>query len=110
MFWVVFEVTVGSSNFLRRFHPKVLTGLSGFNGVSLVGHLASLFFLRVLGKLAQLVWTNGVDCDTCGEELIQNTALLAVLYGGATHTATNPEHRSHFHKSCLARLVADPAE
>ena len=31
MFWVVFEVTVGSSNFPRRFHPKVLKGLSGFN-------------------------------------------------------------------------------
>ena len=27
----MFEVTVGSSNFLRRFHPKVLKGLSGFN-------------------------------------------------------------------------------
>ena len=31
MFWVVFEVTVGSSNFPRRFHPKVSKGLSGFN-------------------------------------------------------------------------------
>ena len=27
----VFEVTVGSSNFPRRFHPKVSKGLSGFN-------------------------------------------------------------------------------
>ena len=35
MFWVVFEVTVGSSNFLRRFHPKVLKGLSGFNAESM---------------------------------------------------------------------------
>ena len=32
MCWVVFEVTVGSSNFPRRFHPKVFEGLSGFNG------------------------------------------------------------------------------
>ena len=31
MCWVVFEVTVGSSNFPRRFHPKVSKGLSGFN-------------------------------------------------------------------------------
>ena len=31
MCWVVFEVTVGSSNFPRRFHPKVFKGLSGFN-------------------------------------------------------------------------------
>ena len=34
MFWVVFEVTVGSSNFPRRFHPKVSKGLSGFNVVA----------------------------------------------------------------------------
>ena len=32
--WVVFEVTVGSSNFPRRFHPKVSKGLSGFNVVA----------------------------------------------------------------------------
>ena len=31
MCWVVLEVTVGSSNFPRRLHPKVLKGLSGFN-------------------------------------------------------------------------------
>ena len=30
----MFEVTVGSSNFPRRFHPKVLKGLSGFNALS----------------------------------------------------------------------------
>ena len=34
MCWVVFEVTVGSSNFPRRFHPKVSKGLSGFNVVA----------------------------------------------------------------------------
>ena len=33
MCWVVFEVTVGSSNFPRRFHPKVSKGLSGFNEI-----------------------------------------------------------------------------
>ena len=31
--WVVFGVTVGSSNFPRRFHPKVSKGPSGFNAV-----------------------------------------------------------------------------
>ena len=30
----MFEVTVGSSNFPRRFHPKVSKGLSGFNDKS----------------------------------------------------------------------------
>ena len=35
MCWFVFEVTVGSSNFPRRFHPKVSKGLSGFNAVLL---------------------------------------------------------------------------
>ena len=34
MCWVVCEVTVGSSNFPRRFHPKVSKGLSGFNVVA----------------------------------------------------------------------------
>ena len=32
MCWVVFGVIVGSSNFPRRFHPKVFKGPSGFNG------------------------------------------------------------------------------
>ena len=35
--WVVFGVTVGSSNFPRRFHPKVFKGPSGFNVKGLKG-------------------------------------------------------------------------